>query len=278
MRVVPRDAGAGGPPARGASPQVSLTVPLLRAPTRLPETLAAVTVLLQIGYPLTSGRPRDALTVATVLAFFLATTSHALSRRGARWTAAYLLVTVGTGLAAEAVGTATGVPFGAYSYAGSLGPRLLAVPVVVPLAWAMFAYPCLLVGQRLGGTPLRAALVGGWALASWDLFLDPQMVSAGHWTWQHVRVGLPGASDVPVSNTAGWLAVGLLMLGVLQALPRVPADDRQPAALFLWTYASSVLAFAVFFGRPLVALVGGLAMGLVAVPYARTLQGSLQCG
>ena len=62
------------------------------------------------------------------------------------------------------------------------------------------------------------------------------------------------------------------MIGVLQRLPRTRgADDRQPYALFLWTYVSSVLAFAVFFGRPLVALVGGVGMGLVAVPFARSL-------
>jgi len=86
-----------------------------------------------------------------------------------------------------------------------------------------------------------------------------------------VRASLPGSPGIPLSNTLGWLAVGVAMLGVLQALPRRRADDRQPYALFLWTYASSVLAFAVFFGRPLVALVGGIGMGLVAVPFARAL-------
>ena len=54
--------------------------------------LAAATVLLQIGYPLTSGDVRTALTVATVVVFFLASTSHALVHRGARWTAGYVLV------------------------------------------------------------------------------------------------------------------------------------------------------------------------------------------
>ncbi len=239
--------------------------------TRLPVALAALTVLLQIGYPLTSGRPRELLTIATVGVFFLATTSHAVVHRGAGWAAAYTAVTGGTGLAAEAVGTATGVPFGDYAYADSLGPSLLGVPVVIPLAWAMFAYPCLLVGQRLGRTAWQATLVGGWAMASWDLFLDPQMVEAGHWTWADVRVGMPGAADVPLSNTLGWVLVAVVMLAVLQLLPHREADDRQPAALFLWTYASSVLAFAVFFGRPLVALTGGVVMGLVAVPYARAL-------
>ncbi len=249
-----------------------MTRTAVRAPARrLPLALGGLVVLLQVAYPLTSGGVRDVLTIATVGVFFLATTSHALLARGAAWTAAYVAVSAGTGLVAEAVGTATGVPFGAYAYADTLGPQVLDVPVVIPLAWAMFAYPCLLAGQRLARTPLGATVVGGWAMASWDLFLDPQMTEAGHWTWSDVRVGLPGAPDVPLSNTLGWVAVAVLMVGVLQLLPPRAADDRQPHALLLWTYASSVLAFAVFFGRPLVALVGGVGMGLVAVPLARAL-------
>jgi uncharacterized membrane protein len=184
----------------------------------------------------------------------------------------FVLITTVVGLLAESLGTRTGFPFGTYEYADTLGWKLLSVPVVIPLAWAMFAYPCLLVGQRLARTRLGAAAVGGWALASWDLFLDPQMVEAGHWTWSGVEASLPGAPGIPVSNYLGWVLVGVLMLGLLQLLPRRAADDRVPAALFLWTYASSVLAFAVFFGRPLVALVGGLGMGLVAIPYARSLR------
>ena len=234
--------------------------------------LAGATVLLQIGYPLTGGEARTALTIATVLVFFLASTVHALVHRGARWAGAYVLVTGGLGLLAEAVGTATGVPFGEYDYTGSLGPELLGVPVVIPLAWAMFAYPCLVVGQRLARTPLGAAAVGGFALASWDLFLDPQMVEAGHWRFADVTASLPGAPGIPLSNYLGWLLVAWLMLGLLQLLGRRDADDRVPGALFLWTWGSSVLANAVFFGRPLVALTGGLVMGLVAVPYARSLR------
>ena len=239
---------------------------------RVPVVLAGLTVLLQIAYPLVSGEARDKLTVVTVMVFFLASTSHALLHRGARWTAAYVLVTAGTGLLAEAVGTATGVPFGQYDYADSLGATLLGVPVVIPLAWAMFAYPCLLVGQRLARTPVGAAAVGGAALASWDLFLDPQMVQAGHWRFTDVQVSLPGAPGIPLSNYLGWLLVAVVMVGMLQLLGRRDADDRLPAALFLWTYVSSVLANAVFFGRPAVALVGGVGMGLVAVPYALALR------
>jgi putative membrane protein len=243
-----------------------------RLATHVPVGLAGLVVLLQVAYPLTDGAARDRLTVLTVAVFAAATLSHAAVHRGLRWAGAYLAVTAVVGLLAEAVGTATGVPFGAYDYAGSLGAKLLGVPVVIPLAWAMFAYPCLLVGQRLSGSRLGATVVGGWALASWDLFLDPQMVEAGHWTWTDVTASLPGSADVPVSNYLGWVLVGVVIVGLLQLLPRTDADDRVPAALFLWTYASSVLAFAVFFGRPMVALVGGAGMGLVAIPYALSLR------
>jgi putative membrane protein len=229
-------------------------------------------VLLQVAYPLVSGHRRDVLTVVTVVVFFLASASHAVVHRGLAWAIAFIAVTAGTGLVAEAVGTATGVPFGDYGYADSLGRTLLGVPAVIPLAWSMMAYPCLLVGQRLTSSRVAAALVGGWALASWDLFLDPQMVEAGHWRWSDVRHALPGAPDVPVSNYVGWLVVAVLMVALLQLLPRRDADDRQPAALFLWTYASSVLANAVFFDRPATAVVGGVGMGVVAVPYALALR------
>jgi len=229
-------------------------------------------VLLQVAYPLVDGHRRDVLTVVTVAVFFAASTSHALVHRGRTWTAAFVVVTAGGGLLAEAVGTRTGVPFGHYSYAGSLGWLVLGVPIVIPLAWSMLAYPALLVGQRLCARPWTAAVVGGWALASWDLFLDPQMVDAGHWHWASVTHALPGAPDVPGSNYVGWLLVAVLMMGVLQLLPRIVADDRQPAALYLWTYASSVLAAAVFFDRPMTAVVGGIGMGLVAVPFALSLR------
>jgi putative membrane protein len=246
--------------------------PATQALGRLPVVLAALTVLLQIAYPLVSGEPRNTLTVVTVAVFCLASTSHALLHRGVRWTGLYLLVTGGFGLLAEAVGTATGVPFGQYDYADTLGGKLLGVPVVIPMAWAMFAYPCLLVGQRLARSALGATVVGAVALASWDLFLDPQMVEAGHWRFTDVQASLPGAPGIPLSNYLGWLLVATLMIAALQLLGRRDADDRVPAALFLWTYASSVLANAVFFGRPAVALLGGLGMGLVAIPYALSLR------
>lgn len=238
---------------------------------RAPWLLAAAVVGLQIAYPLVQGDARDVLTVVTVVTFFAASVGHALVTRGAGYTTLLLVVTTGGGLVAEAVGVHTGRIFGSYRYAGSLGPRLLDVPVVVPLAWTMLAHPAACTAARLVSGPTVRALVAGWALASWDVFLDPQMVAAGHWRWTAVGTHLPGVPGVPVTNYAGWLAVALLMMAVLAPAAghrRDQSVDGPAYALYLWTWGGSLLANLAFFERPAVALWGGLAMGLVAVPLA----------
>jgi putative membrane protein len=158
------------------------------------------------------------------------------------------------------------VPFGPYAYTGTLGAQLFGVPLVIPLAWAMMAYPSLIVAQRLVQSRWAVALVGGLALSAWDLFLDPMMVSEGHWIWEVTTPALPGIPGIPAQNFAGWFITGVVMMALLSLLPRRVVDDRQPIALWLWVYVSSILANAVFLGRPSVALVGALVMGIVAVP------------
>lgn len=248
-------------------------------PRALPWVLASVTIAAQVAWPLTHGHARDALTVATVVLFFLASGSHALLSRGVLWAAGWFVISAGIGFVAEVVGTRTGLPFGTYAYGSSLGPKLAGVPVVVPLAWAMMSYPALLVARRLVSGPLLTPVVAAVALASWDLFLDPQMVAEHHWTWslQQTPV-LVGVEDVPLQNFVAWLLVSLVLMLVLDRLPRRRGDggtgDGVPALLYLWTYVSNVLLNAVFLHRPGVAIWGGVAMGLVAVPYAVSLWSS----
>jgi len=248
----------------------------------LPAALAAVTVLVQISYPLLDAEPLRIATITVVLLFCLTSSVHAGLNLGASAAVRLLVVAGGIGLAAEAIGVRSGLPFGPYSYAGTLGPRVLGVPVVVPLAWTMMAYPCLLLGRRLtrshaaGRAPLTA-LIGGTALASWDLFLDPQMVTAGHWSFDHPTPALPGVPGIPVTNFAGWLLVAVAMVAVLDAaLPGTDGLDRRalavPGALLAWTWLGSALANLAFFGRPAVAAWGFVAMGLTVGPFLFSLR------
>ncbi|WP_089157244.1 carotenoid biosynthesis protein [Micromonospora sp. NBS 11-29] len=266
------------------------TEPGRRAPREwLPWALLAVLVLAQICYPLTGGATRAGLTVATVVLGWLLSVGHALLTRGPRAALALVAVATGGGFAVEALGVATGFPFGSYDYSGELGPKLAGVPLVIPLAWTWMAWPAWLTAVRLTQVVLRRgpAYTGGVnkgprltrvalaavGLAAWDLFLDPQMVAEGYWTWRDASPALPGLPGIPVSNYLGWLGFAVLLAAALRPLAGPAADrvDRRDApmfALYLWTYASSVLAHAVFLRLPASALWGAAGMAVAAVPLA----------
>lgn len=240
----------------------------LRGLRLIPWILAGVTIFGHIIWVL-AGSARDAITITTVVTFFLASASHAWITRGARWTAAYLVIALGLGLLVEAIGRSTGFPFGAYDYTDSLGIKVLGVPVVIPLAWAMMAYPALLAAQRLTTSRILVTLIGAWILATWDVFLDSQMVAEGHWVWVDPTPALWGVPGIPIGNYLGWLLTAIVMVGLLSLLPRHPGTaDGVPTVLLAWVYVSNIIANAVFFGRPAVALWGGVLMGLAIVPWA----------
>ncbi|MFI5492017.1 carotenoid biosynthesis protein [Actinoplanes sp. NPDC051859] len=233
--------------------------------------LLGALVLVQICYPLTRGDTRAGFTVVTVLLGYALSVAHAWLTRGAR--AALALVATATlgGFAVEAVGVATGFPFGTYDYGGQLGPKVLGVPLIIPLAWTWMAWPAWLAAVRLTRSrPARIALAAV-GLAAWDLFLDPQMVAEGYWVWDSPTPALPGVPGVPIGNYLGWLGFALLLMTVLAVAVghggRSPGRGDAPMlTLWWWTYASSVLAHAVFLGLPWSALWGGVLMGAVVLP------------
>jgi putative membrane protein len=240
-------------------------------------------VAAQIPYPLLpeGGPARAGLTTAQVVAFLVASVCHAAQRRGAAFAVPYAVLAAALGLAAEVTGTRTGWPFGHYAYTHRLTPEVAGVPVIIPLGWAMTAYPALLAGRWAAGSGgraagrVRVALAGGALLAGWDLFLDPRMVAEGFWVWP--GDGVARLNGIPLTNTVGWLAVGAVLVALLDALPDRerrppgtgwPAGDGVPLFLLAWTYLSWLLACLAFFRQPTVALAGGVGMALPVLPRA----------
>jgi uncharacterized membrane protein len=239
---------------------------------RLVWVLFGALVLAQIGYPLVDGSARATIVVVTVLLGYAVSTVHAALTGGWRTVLVLVLVTTGGGLLVEALGVATGFPFGEYAYSDALGPKVLGVPLVIPLAWTWMAWPSWLAAGVLADRLAWRIPVAGLALASWDLFLDPQMVAEGYWRWADPSPALPGVPGIPVSNYVAWLFVSIAMMAglVLIGSPFTPQNVNRVTglAMYLWVYGSSVLAHAVFLGLPASAAWGGVGMGLVAVPLA----------
>ena len=132
------------------------------------------------------------------------------------------------------------------------------------------AHPVLVAARRVAGN--WVFLYGGFAMAAWDLFLDPQMVAANRWRWTFDGAHVPFQPEIPLSNTVGWLSAGMALIAILhQVLPR---DRRKTSAsfgavdLFLtWTFFAGVISNLFFFDRPGLAFFGTAIMGALLTPY-----------
>ena len=245
-----------------------------RGPSRFDSLLLwgslAVAIAFQISYPLLDGEALRLITIGTVYAAACATLVNAYLSHGSVYVTRYFLITFTFGLLIEQIGVTTGWPFGNYAYDISLGASLFNVPLVVPFAWMMLTHPLLIAAREL--SPRWTIVVGGFALMSWDLFLDPQMVSAGRWTWSDTTPHVPFQPEIPLSNTFGWLLSGILLMALLQLF--LPRERRKNGvntnagdALLIWTWFSCVVGNLFFFSRPGVALVGGFCFSLFLFPY-----------
>lgn len=230
----------------------------------------ALTILLQISYPLINGAALDFLTIATVYVGAIAMLLHAYLSFGAKYFARYLLLTVLFGYFIEFLGVHTGWPFGIYSYDDSLGPDIFDVPIVVPFAWVMMVHPALVAARRV--TKKWTFIYGGAILATWDLFLDPQMVDAGRWTWEVTGSHIPFVKEVPLSNFFGWLLAGCAIVALLNLV--LPFERRKESAsvravtlLLSWVLFSGIVGNLFFFDRPGLALLGALSFGVCVIPF-----------
>ncbi len=117
------------------------------------------------------------------------------NRRLAIWAAAVYLVT----FALEAIGTATGLVFGAYRYGTVLGPMLFDVPVIIGFNWTIIVMGLSsLVFSRISAW-LPGALLVAAGCTLFDFFMEPAAIALGYWTWE--------GGDIPLQNYAAWFII-----------------------------------------------------------------------
>lgn len=254
-----------------AGPAADRRTTLPPAARALTWGLAGVLVLTAVAYPLASGTGRDVVSWTIVLLGSALSVAHTAVSRGLRTGVAVAATVAAVAVVFEAVGLATGYPYGSYSYSDALGPTLLGVPLLVPLAWLMMAWPSRVVAERLtarvrpGARRAARVAVAAGVFAAWDVVLDPQLVQAGYWTWADPTPGLPGIDTVPLTNLAGWLLAGVVLMTLLDvvvartALAAPPRSGDGPVLLVIgWMVLGGALAHAGWLDLPGSAVWGAL--------------------
>ena len=228
-----------------------------RSASPLLVTWLAVLLVMPIvqwaaGHPgLIAGAILGVLFQASLVVLFVAQAA------GARRATVVAIIVIAVAWASKALGSKTGVPFGAYDYTDTLQPQLLGVPLLIPLAWLMMLPPAWAVAQRLTGkrSGVLFVVVSALAFTAWDLFLDPQMVHWRLWVWEN-----PGPYfGIPLVNFAGWLLISAL----ITALARPPALPDEPlVVIYALTWLIETVGQVVFWRLHGPALWGFLGMGV----------------
>jgi uncharacterized membrane protein len=234
----------------------------------------------------------------TVVLGALAGVLHAASRLGWRIALGIFAVAFSISLASELTGTATGYPFGPYSYTTQLGHLIGGrVPFNIPTSWFFMLYSSLAICSRVlsarddSVTKWRWAAMAALVLTAWDVSMDPAMVATTHWLW-HLPP-LEGASPIrrvllsgsyygmPLTNWLGWLLTGLVVARAMLAVvpPSGWSERVSPSRLPLVLYAANgVLPLLICAGRGMwwAVVLGTVAMGLpLALAWRRSASASV---
>ncbi len=202
---------------------------------------------------------------------------------GARAARIFLATGASLGWLAEQLGSTLGWFFGHYTYTEVLGPRLGAVPLVIPLMWFGLTY----IGFIMAGlllwrgmaapapgwqAPALTALLAAMIVTAFDLGADPYFVYVlKAWIMQKTDGDWFGET---VRGFEGWMLVSFAIVAVFQLLarpaPLAPAGvvARRAALVPVLVYAAMII-FQVAFTQPAALKVVALfAMGIPTVAAA----------
>lgn len=193
--------------------------------------------------------PLVAMEVLSAFALAVVDGARAWGIRGILVFAAICIV---VGNVVENIGVATGFPFGHYHFLNVMGPKFLAVPVLLGLAYIGIAYASWTLGSvlagRISGAGSRARflavpLAGAFVMVAWDVAQDPVWSTMLHaWAWRDGGIWF----GVPLQNYLGWFLTVLLiflLFAAYEAKARLrPAPSAWPAlGLYVLCAAGNVL-------------------------------------
>lgn len=112
------------------------------------------------------------------------------------------------GFVAEVIGVKTGITFGSYFYGNALGYKLLAVPIVISLNWALLINIGVLTASYVSKKPLILATLSSVIITSVDVLIEQVASQMDFW---HFTQGIAG-----IHNYMGWFIISFVAAWFLQ--------------------------------------------------------------
>ena len=119
----------------------------------------------------------------------------------------------------EAIGVATGRIFGDYSYGGSLGIKLLNVPLVIGFNWLIIIFGLYTGLKKLKIPQTTVPFLTAFLAVVFDFIMEPPAVALDYWSW--------AGGIIPIQNYIAWFLIALLCAWLLRIF-RIETGSRLP--------------------------------------------------
>jgi putative membrane protein len=236
--------------------------PLLNQLPRI--TLLLLAAFLAVLAARSWGETTALLVVSSILMFGCcwASAAHLLGPAAAL---RFVAIGVVLGWIAEQLGATQGLFFGSYTYTEVLGPRIGAVPFIIPLMWFALCYVAYVIANLIvwqaptDGAPaalqsLAMSFIAAMIVTAYDLGADPYMVfTLKAWIMTKTDGGWFGET---LQGFLGWMGVSFVIIysfrASLRRRPPVASSAVTPlhALVPLFIYGGS-MAFQAVQGSPI---------------------------
>ena len=128
------------------------------------------------------------------------------------------------GFFVEWIGVHTSLLFGTYWYGANLGPKIIAVPFIIGINWAMLTLVCCSIGKSLVKSTLLQVVLGALLMTGMDWLMEPVAIKSDFWHWKN--------EIIPVYNFICWFVVSLLTNWIFIKIAK-PRLNKTAITLFI---------------------------------------------
>lgn len=111
------------------------------------------------------------------------------------------------GFSVEAIGVATGVLFGSYSYGDIFGFKIFETPVIIGVNWLFLALSTHGIVQYFTKKMLWLILIPPLLMTGLDFLVEPVAMKLGFWDWEN--------GVIPLQNYVMWFATSIIIHGLI---------------------------------------------------------------
>lgn len=141
-----------------------------------------------------------------ILFFFGVICVYSLVQEQGRFMIIWLITVFLVSFSLEALGTATGLVFGQYSYGTVLGTHILGVPPIIGFNWVLVIVASSRFVQRIAAFKhsLSVAAMAAVLCVLFDTILEPLAIYLEYWIWAPARYTF---QSVPLQNYIAWFVI-----------------------------------------------------------------------